>query len=103
MNHGTLNQAAQNFLNAAASLSKEASKTHTPNPEYITTEEACVIAKVKRWTILRWRKQKDSNGEYVIRWIKIGESSNSLVRIDKASFIAFLESKEQHADKGKED
>ena len=64
MNHGTLNQAAQTILNAAASLSREASKTSTP--EYLTIKEACAIAKVTRWTIYRWLRMKDANGEYYL-------------------------------------
>lgn len=100
MNNGTLNQAAQNFLNAAASLSREVSKTATP--EYLTIKEACAIAKVTRWTIYRWLRIEDANGEYVICWCKHGTGNRGPVRIHKASFIAFLESKVQHANMGKE-
>lgn len=61
--------------------------------EYITKEDAKAIAKVSIWTISRWLKQKDKNGNYLIRWIKLGTAQCSPVRIDKASFKAYLESK----------
>ena len=66
--------------------------------EYLTIKDACRITKVSRWTITKMLKMTDAKGNYLIRWSKLGR----LVRIDKASFCAFLESYDQHANTGKE-
>ena len=70
--------------------------------EFITIKDACKIAKVQRWKISEWLMLKDENGRPLIRSFKIGSSKNSRVRIDKASFISFLESKIRQAEDGKE-
>ncbi len=67
--------------------------------KYITIKDACEITKFSRWTVSRWLRMTDSNGNYLIRWSKNGPSKNSPVRINEASFMAFLETKEQHAKK----
>ena len=70
--------------------------------KFITIKEACEILKFSRWTITRMLRMKDANGNYLIRWSKHGNANSSPVRIDKASFRAFLESKVQQAGKEKE-
>ena len=73
-----------------------------PTLKFITIEEACEIAHIKRWKLAEWLKLKDENGKLLIRSFKIGSSGNSRVRIDKASFIAFLESKIRQSEDGKD-
>lgn len=65
--------------------------------EYLTTDEACEMARVSRWTLYRWRMMKDSNGNYLFLWGKLSSGKNSPVRINRASFKAFLETKMQYA------
>lgn len=91
--NSSLAQAAQEILKAAITQ-----RSHK-DVEYLTVDEACKMAKVSRWTIYRWRMMKDSNGEYLFRWSKLSSGKNSPVRIDKASYIAFLETKVQYAKK----
>lgn len=79
-------EAAKEMCAALEKVAKPATKQET---EYLTMEEACKIAKVSRWTIRRWTKRPDSG----IIVIKLGSSPSSPVRIDKASFMAFLASK----------
>ncbi len=93
MEKGDLKWAAQEVLKAA--LTERSHK----DVEFLTTDEASEMAKVSRWTIYRWRMLKDADGGYLIRWSKLGSGKNSPVRIDKESFMAFLESKVQYANK----
>ena len=72
-----------------AALKKVANPETQQEPEYLTIEEACKIAKVSRWTIRRWTKFPDSG----IIVIKLGSSKSCRIRIEKASFMAFLASK----------
>ena len=65
--------------------------------ELLTLAEACTLSKVSRWTVARWLRLKDANGNYIIRWHKLGKSRTAPVRINRASFIAFLESHLQDA------
>lgn len=74
-----------------------------PALKFITIEEACEKAHIKRWKLAEWLKLKDENGKPLIRSFKLGSSKNSRVRIDEASFNAFLESKVQQAGEGKEE
>lgn len=103
MNNGKLHRAAQLLLDAAvAETETDAGSPARENClKFITIEEACEIAHVKRWKLAEWLKLKDENGKALIRSFKIGSSRNSRVRIDKASFIAFLESKIRQAEDGK--
>ena len=99
MNNSLLETAAK-LLKAAASdgtaSEPTASSEKQKEREYITKDEAKVIAKVSIWTISRWLKLKDKNDNYLILWIKLGTAQSSPVRIDKASFMAYLESKTVH-------
>ena len=83
--HGEIQAVARNFIDAVAKVTEVSEK----DPEYITYAEACEIAKVSRWTVRRWTKIPDCG----IIVIKLGSSPSSPVRIDKASFIAFLASR----------
>lgn len=56
--------------------------------ELLTVEEACVLAKVDRSTIYRWRRSG------CIRWIKFSPAQCSPVRIYADSLKAFLASME---------
>jgi len=85
MKHGELQSVARDFIEAMAKATGDSEKA----PEYITYDEACEIAKVSRWTVRRWTKIPDCG----IIVIKLGSSPSSPVRIDKASFIAFLASR----------
>lgn len=101
MNISELNRAAQVFLKAAAAEAEtDAGSPARENDliKFITITEACEIAHVKRWKLAEWLKLKDENGIPLIRYFKIGSSKNGRVRIDKASFIAFLESKIRQSD-----
>ena len=96
MKNNTINRAAQELL--AAALTERSVK----DVELLTINDACKIAKVTRWTVSRWLRLKDAEGNFLIRWSKLGASKNSPVRIDKESFINFLESKIRQAEDGKE-
>jgi hypothetical protein len=72
-----------------AALEKVSKPETKQEPEYLTIDEACKIAKVTRWTIRRWTKFPDSG----IIVIKLGSSKSCRIRIEKASFMAFLASK----------
>ena len=89
-----LNRAAQVFLKAAAAEAETdaGSPARENDLKFITVEEACEIAHVERWKIAEWLNLKDEKKKPLIRSFKLGSSRNSRVRIDKASFIAFLES-----------
>lgn len=93
MKNGLLNRAAQSNLKTA----------HREDPdkdlEFLTIDEACELSKLSRWSIYRLLRKTDADGNYLIRWSKLGSSRNSPVRIDKASFMAFLETKVQYAHK----
>lgn len=78
--------AAELIEAAIAKVAKQATNQET---EYLTIAEACKIAKVSRWTIRRWTKFPDSG----IIVIKLGSSKSCRIRIEKASFMAFLASK----------
>jgi hypothetical protein len=82
--HGEIQSVARNFIDAVAKVTEVSEK----DPEYITYPEACEIAKVSRWKIMRWTKLPDSG----IIVIKLGSAQSSPVRIVKASFMAFLAS-----------
>ena len=73
-----------------------------PALKFITIAEACEIAHIKRWKLAEWLKLKDENGKLRIRSFKIGSSKNGRVRIDEASFKAFIESKIRQGEDGKE-
>ena len=73
---------------AAELIEAALAKVSKQETEYITYDEACEIAKVSRWRIMRWIK---SPGSGIIA-IKLGSSRNSSVRIEKASFLAYLAS-----------
>jgi len=94
MKHGNFQSVAQNFIEAVAKASGDSERT----PDYITYNEASEIAKVSRWTVRRWTKLPD-NGIMVI---KLGPSRSSPVRIEKASFLAFLASRAVKSDARKE-
>lgn len=94
----TINAAARHQMGAAKDEFKMLEKDAL---ELITIKTACDIAKTSRWTISRWLKLKNADGNYIIRWFKLGPAQTSPVRIDKASFMAFVESNEQ-AGKGEE-
>ena len=96
----TINAAARHQMDAAKDEVKMSEKDAL---ELITIKEACEKAKSSRWTISRWLKQKNADGNYIIRWFKLGSAQTSPVRIDKASFEAFFESKVQQAGEGKEE
>ena len=104
MNKGTLHRAAQIFLDAA--VAEAETNAGSPAPEkglkFITIAEACEIAHVKRWKLAEWLRLKDENGKLRIRSFKIGSSKNGRVRIDEASFKAFIESKIRQGENGKE-
>lgn len=93
MKNGYINRTAQETPKAA-----NPERSHE-DAEYLTTDEACEMARVSRWTIYRWRMMKDSNGKYLFLWGKLSSGKNSPVRINRASFKAFLETKMQNADK----
>ena len=86
------------FVASNGSISTVCSQETRQNgqPEYISIEQACEITGFSRWTISRWLKQKDKKGNYRILWIKLGTARCSRVRIDKVSFMAYLESKTVH-------
>ena len=92
MKGNSINRAAQVILNAALA------DGHEEALELLTIKGACELAMVSRWTVARWLRLKDDDGNYIIRWHKLGKSRTALVRIDKASFLAFLESQEQYAE-----
>ena len=104
MNKGKLHRAAQLILDAvdAETETDTGSPARENGLKFITIEEACEIAHIKRWKLAEWLKLKDENGKLLIRSFKIGSSGNSRVRIDKASFIAFLESKIRQSEDGKD-
>lgn len=91
MKNRSFNRAAQVILNAALA------DGHEEALEFLTIKGACELAMVSRWTVARWLRLKDANGNYLIRWNKLGKSRTAPVRINRASFIAFLESLEQYA------
>ena len=91
MNDTSIHRAAQVILNAALA------DGHEEALEFLTIKGACELAMVSRWTVARWLRLKDANGNYLIRWNKLGKSRTAPVRINRASFIAFLESLEQYA------
>ena len=64
--------------------------------KFISVKEACEITGLSRWTISDMLRQKDEKGNYLIIWIKFGKAQSSPVRIDKASFMAYLESMTAH-------
>ena len=82
-----LQQAAQMVLAAAANQQKSKEEK-----KLLKIKEACEIASVSRWTIARWLQLKDDEGNYIIRWHKIGNAKKGRIRIDNASFTAFLDS-----------
>lgn len=86
-----LQAAAEILIDAANAEQKE-------NIEFITIEEAGELIKLSRWSIMRRLRLKDEDGNYIIRWHKLGKSRNAPVRIAKASFIAFLESQVQYTE-----
>jgi len=92
MNKKSKIQAAAEILIDAAN--SEQNDTIT----FITIEEASELIKLSRWSIMRRLRLKDEAGNYIIRWHKLGKSRNAPVRINRASFIAFLESQEQYAE-----
>ena len=92
MKNGKLHRAAQLLLDAAVA------EGHEDALEFLTIKGACELAMVSRWTVARWLRLKDAEGNYIIRWHKLGKSRNAPVRIAKASFIAFLESQVQYAE-----
>lgn len=104
MKNGKLHRAAQLLLDAAvAEAETDAGSPARENGlKFITVKEACEIAHVKRWKLAEWLDLKDKNKKPLIRSFKIGTSRNGRVRIDKASFIAFLESMIRQAEDGKE-
>ena len=83
-------QSVQILLDAANAEQKE-------SIEFITIDEAGELIKLSRWSIMRRLRLKDEAGNYIIRWHKLGKGRNAPVRINRASFIAFLESQEQYA------
>lgn len=89
---------ATSTINRTVQTSLKTVQREVPNKnlELITIKGACKLAQVSRWTIYRWLRMTDDEGNYLIRWGKHGKSKNSPVRIDKASFIAFLESQTVH-------
>ena len=93
MNDNRLITAAKLLVNAVESTNDSSS------PEYIKKEQAAKIAQVSLWTISRWLKKKDEKGNHLIVWIKTGKSTNAPVRINKASFLAYLESMVKYAKK----
>ena len=99
-----LNRAAQIILDAAVAAAETDAGSSAREAEliFITIKEAGKIAHVERWKISKWLNMKDKNNKPLIRSFKLGSSRNSRVRIDKASFIAFLESKLQQSEDGKE-
>ena len=100
-----LQEAAKIIVEAAASngmASGSTGSSEQEDPKYITINQACEIAGVSRWTVTGWLKKMDDNGNYLIRWIKLGSAQCSPVRIDKASFMAYLESMVQQSKNGKE-
>ena len=80
------------LISTAAKLIEKVASVETQVPAQLTIKEACAEFKVSRWTIARWLRQKDANGNYLIVWFKIGKAKSSIVRIDRASFMAFFES-----------
>ena len=90
MKTGRLNQAAQSNLKAAHREDSD------KDLEFLTIDEACELSKLSRWSIYRLLRKTDSGGNYLIRWSKLGPSKNSPVRIDKASFMAYIESMTVH-------
>lgn len=93
-NHAQTSRAAQ----SAASAETDVSKSKTL---YISTEQACEIAMIARWKVAEWRKMKGPDGNYRFRWFKLGKARNGRVRIEKASFLAFLKSMEAKPFNGK--
>lgn len=104
MKNKDLHRAAQIILDAAVAEVETDAGSPAQETEliFITIEEAGKIAHVKRWKLAKWLKLKGKNGNKLIRSFKLGSSRNSRVRIEKASFIAFLESKIQLAEDGGE-
>lgn len=93
MNEKNIITAAKLLVNAVEPLND------STTPEYIKKEQAARIAQVSLWTISRWLKKKDEKGNHLIVWIKTGKSTNAPVRINKASFLAYLESMVKYAKK----
>lgn len=93
-----------NEIDKSAELAKlldgtdKTADSENPDLIFITTEEACKVAHIKRWKLAEWLKLEDKNGNKLIRSFKLGSSRNSRVRIEKTSFIAYLESKIQLAE-----
>ena len=92
-------QEAAKMIVEATSNGGASNSAHNDESEWIPIKEACKITNFSRWTISRWLRMKDSDGNYLIRWSKSGPSKNSPVRINRASFKAFLETKVQYAKK----
>lgn len=104
MDNNKLHRAAQIFLDAAVAETETGagSPAKEIDLKFITVKEACEIAHVKRWKLAEWLELKDEDGMPLIRYFKLGSSRNSRVRIDKASFIAFLETMIRPSEDGKE-
>ena len=104
MYNSKIHRAAQIILDAAVAETETdvGSPARENGLKFITIKEACEIAHVERWKLADWLKLKDENGKSLIRSFKLGSSKNSRVRIDKASFLAFLESKIRQTEDGKE-